>query len=49
MKVRGKIVSFHTLCPLSINYLVNLVLECEKEKCFSYVYRDDVLVAIVAC
>ena len=30
--------SFHTVCPLTINYIVNLVFECEEEKCFSYVY-----------
>ena len=37
-EVMGKIVSFHTVCPLTINYIVNLVFECEEKKCFSYVY-----------
>lgn len=49
MEVRKKNVSFYTVYPLNVNYLLNLVLECQKEKWFSYVYSDDILVASVAC
>lgn len=41
-------VSFCTLWPLTINYLLDLVLECQREKWFYDIQLEDIWVAKAA-
>lgn len=44
-----KYISFCSVWPLNTNYLLNLVLESQREKWFNYIYSDDVSIANVVC
>lgn len=46
---KEKTVSFPTMWLLNMNYLLNLVLECQREKWFICIYSDDILIVNVAC